>query len=265
MTTTFVAAGRYRFSGVLRSEWTKLRSVRSVRWTLLAVVGATIGMAAAASSAQASGWSHRSLAYRARFDPTNWSLGLDFCTLAVGVLGALVVTGEFSSGTIRASLAAVPNRRLLLAAKAVVFGGIALLLGEVVTFATFLAVQMTLRSNSVPSATLAQPGVLRAVALSGAFLALLGLLGLGLGTIIRHSAGAVAVYVGIVLVLPGILAAFPGDSAKFSPEMLLASSVSAVRPHAHRLPPGWDGFALMGLYTLVALGVGRMLLSRRDA
>ena len=106
----------------------------------------------------------------------------------MGIIGVLVMTSEYSSGMIRATLAAVPDRRLLLAAKAAVLGAAALAAGELLSFVTFLAGQAVLTSPA-PHATLGQPGVLRAVLLAGAYLCLIGLIGLGIGAIIRHSAG----------------------------------------------------------------------------
>ncbi len=262
-------AGHYRLAGVLRSEWTKLRTVRTAQWTCLGFAAVTVAVGVVMSGVEASRWS-RDPAARAGFDPVNASLtaALTVGELAAGLLGVLCMTDEYSSGMIRSSLAAVPSRPRLLTAKALVLALVTLLAGEAVTFATFLAGQAVLRSGKAPSAALGEPGVLRAVPLAGAYLALLGLFGLGLGTIIRSSAGAVAAYAAIVLVLPLILAAFPGHVARFTPGTMLTSSVAAVVSEAagsHALPPGWDGFWLMAAYSAIALAAGGVLFSRRDA
>jgi ABC-2 type transport system permease protein len=270
MTVTATAApaippGRYRLAHVMRSEWVKLRSVRSIRWMLAAMVAGTLALGITDCLVEASDWAHMTAASQARFDPANISLaGLAFAPLAIGIAGALVMSGEYSSGLIRSTLAAVPRRRLLLTAKAAVLAAVALVLGEVTVFAAFGAGQAILAGRA-PHATLAQPGVLRAVALSGAYLALLALFGLGLGAVIRRSAGAIAAYAGLVLVLPYVLLALPGNPARFAPETMLAFSVAAVRPQPHYLPPGWEGFALMAAYAVVTLALGGWLLSRRDA
>lgn len=270
MTVTATAAatippGRYRLVHVVRSEWVKLRSVRSIPWVLAAMVAGTLALGITDCLVEASDWAHMAAASRARFDPANISLaGLAFAPLAIGIAGVLVMSGEYGSGLIRSTLAAVPRRRLLLAAKAAVLAAVALVLGEVTVFAAFLAGQAVL-ADRTPHATLAEPGVLRAVALSGAYLVLLALFGLGLGALIRRSAGAIAVYAGVVLVLPYVLLALPGNPARFTPEMMLASSVAAVRPQPHFLPPGWAGFALMAAYAAVALTAGGWRLSRCDA
>ena len=213
----------------MASEWTKLRSVRSTKSTMAAFIVVTVAVGAVVSAVAGPHWTHLSAADRANFDPVNVSLaGLAFGELAIGVLGVLAMTGEYSSGTIRSTLAATPNRPLVLAAKATVFAAVALVVGEAVTVATFLAGQALM--GPAPHAALTQPSVLRAVALSGAFLPLIGLFGLGLGAIIRHSAGAIAAFAAVVLVLPIALQAFPGHLTKFTPEGMLSSSIAAVRP-----------------------------------
>ncbi len=259
-----IPQGHYGLVHVMRSEWVKLRSVRSIRWVLVAMVAGTLALGITDCLVEASDWAHMTAASRARFDPANISLaGLAFAPLAIGIAGVLVMSGEYGSGLIRSTLAAVPRRRLLLAAKAAVLAAVALALGEVTVLAVFLAGQAVLAGRA-PHATLGQPGVLRAVALSGAYLALLALFGLGLGAVIRRSAGAIAAYAGLVLVLPYVLLALPGNPARFVPETMLASSVAAVRPQPNYLPPGWEGFALMAAYAAVTLAAGGWLLSRRD-
>jgi hypothetical protein len=256
-------AGRYRFPAVLRSEWIKLRTVRSTRWTLLALVVLTVAIGIGVSIPEAHGVAH-SAARRAGLDPTNWSLSvLGFSQFLVGVIGVLVMSGEYT-GSIGTSLAAVPNRVHLLAAKAVVAGAATLLLGEVITFSLFFSGQAILASAGAPRATLGQPGVLRAVALSGLYLALLALFGLGLGTICRRAVGAVVAYAGAtfasVFVLLGL------GAGRYAPEIMLLNSVSAVRPQPGTgLAPGWDSIAVMGAYTAAALVAGAILLVRRDA
>ena len=151
------------------------------------------------------------------FDATNQSLtGLALGSLTIGVLGVLMITGEYGSGTIRSSLAATPRRPLFLGAKTVVIAAISLIVGEILTFACFFTGQAILSGNA-PVASLGQPEVLRALLLTGAYLALLGMFGLGLGVIIRHTAGAITAFVGVIFLLPVLLqplnaTATPADS-----------------------------------------------------
>lgn len=260
MTATTRNASAYRLRDVMVSEWIKLTSTRSYRRTLLAFAVITIAIGIAASAVTGANWAHHS---HHDFDPTNQSLaGLAFGELAMGVLGVLAITSEFSSGAIRSTLAAVPRRGLVLIAKAAVSGLVALVVGESVTFATWYAGQETM--GNAPHATLSQPGVARAIFLSGAFLALIGVFGLGIGAIVRNSAGGIGLFVGIVLVLPFVLSAFGDRAIAFSPEGILSSSIGAVIPEPQALDP-WVGFGMMALYAALALGVGLVVLRRRDA
>jgi ABC-2 type transport system permease protein len=274
ITTTIPApsAPRYRPAGVLRSEWTKLRSVRSTTWTLLATVVITVGIGIIATATEATRWLHTPPASRLSFDPTNLSLtGLLFGQLAIGILGVLAISAEYGTGTIRSSLAAVPDRRLFLAAKAAVFALVVLVVGEVVCFGAFFIGQMFI-GGGAPHATIGQPGVLRAVAGGGLYLALLGLLALGLGSIIRHSAGAIAAFVGVLLIIPLILPALPTSLnqaiGKFEP-ITIGSTMTSVNTHlGHGATPAfnaWVGLALMAGYAALALAFGGWRMVRRDA
>src|SRR6516164_8846705 len=174
----------YGFRTVAQMEWLKLRSVRSTWWTLLVFAAGMIGLSVLVMIHQH--WVTMSAADRASFDPTNDSFaGLAIGQLALGVLGVLAVTSEFSSGMIRATFAAAPRRPLVLAAKAAVLTAVTLVTGEILAFAAFWAGEAVLRAPA-PHAALAQPGVLRAVLMAGAYPALIALIGLGLGALIRH-------------------------------------------------------------------------------
>jgi hypothetical protein len=257
-----VPGHRYGMPQSLRSEVSKLRSLRSTTWTLLVtVVGTLLVTVLAASSINR----HNQGSFRG-FDSTNQSLtGLALGSLAIGILGVLMITGEYGSGTIRSSLAAAPRRPLLLGAKVIVIASISLVVGEILTFACFFTGRSILSGNA-PVASIGQPGVLRALVLSGVFLALLGMFGLGLGTIIRHTAGAIAAFVGIIFLLPTLLQPLSvhGNPARFAPEEILANSVAAVVPQSGQLSPT-VGILLMVLYCAAILGTGLLLLIRRDA
>ena len=194
--TTTTMRGHYRFTDAARMEWVKLRSLRSTWWTLAVTIAAAAGIAVAvgANTENATG------------DLTNNALaGIALGLLLVGVLGVLAMTGEYSSGTIRSTLVAVPNRPLALAAKATVFGALALAAGEAAAFIAFFAGGAALPA-AIPAPTLGQPGVLRAVVLGGAGYCLIGLLGLGFGAVVRHTALAVGLLVGGVYVVAQLVA-----------------------------------------------------------
>ena len=258
-----VPAGRFRLRHAARMEWIKLRSLRSTWWTLvITVVGAIgIGVTVGINTRDAGG------------DLTNNALaGIVPALLLSGVLGALTMTSEYSSGLIRTTLTAIPHRGLLLAAKAAVFGVVALAAGEAAAFISFFAGGAALR-HGIAAPTLGQPGVLRAVLLAGTGFCLIGLFGLGLGAIIRHSGAAIAVLIGGVYVAPALIGAVAHQAAAYTPIFIIANSLSTTKPlpcgtgaaQCPYLLSAWAGLGVLGLYAAAALGLGWWLLARRDA
>ena len=258
-TATVTTAGdRVRFPDAARMEWIKLRSLRSTWWVLALTVAGAAGIAVAVGLNTQD----------AAADLTNNALaGIALGLLLAGVLGVLAMTGEYSSGTIRATLAAVPNRPLVLAAKAAVFGGLALAAGEAAAFIAFFAGGAALPAE-IPAPTLGQPGVLRAVVLGGAGYCLIGLLGVGLGAVVRHSPAAIALLVGGVYVLAQLVAGFATWMMAWLPIAIVANSLSVTRPAGDariRFLSPWAGLAVLGLYAALALAAGAVVLARRDA
>jgi ABC-2 type transport system permease protein len=212
-------------------------------------------------------YAQMSAADRASFDPAyDAFIGLVVGQLLLGVLGILAITTEFSSGMIRATFAAAPRRPLVLGAKAAVLGAVALVAGEISAFAAFLAGQAMLKAPA-PQATLGQPGVLRAVLMAGSYPALIALISLGLGAIIRYTAGAICALVGVLFILPLLFAplstSVQNTAQKFLPD-LMRNPLIAVKPIAHMLSPGLT-FGLLCVYAMVALAAGALVLARRDA
>ena len=252
------ARDRVGFPQAARMEWIKLRSLRSTWWVLALTVAGAVGIAVAVGVNTED----------AAADLTNNALaGISLGLLLVGVLGVLAMTGEHSSGMIRATLAAVPNRPLVLAAKAAVFGAVALAAGEAAAFIAFLAGGAALPAG-VPAPTLGQPGVLRAVVLGGAGYCLIVLLGVGLGAVIRHTPAAIAVLVGGVYVLAQLVAGFATWIMAWLPIAIVANSLSVVRPVGDgqvRFLSPWAGLGVLSLFAAAALGAGAFLLARRDA
>jgi ABC-2 type transport system permease protein len=258
-----VPAGHYRFRHVARMEWIKLRSLRSTWWTLaIAAAGAIgIGVAVGINTRNAAG------------DLTNNALaGIIPSLLLVGVVGALAVTSEYSSGMIRTTLSAAPRRPLLLTAKAAVFAAVAIAVGEAASFIAFFAGGAALR-HGISAPALTQPGVLRAVLLSGVSFALIGLIGLGVGAMVRHSGAAIAVVIGGVYVLPTIVGQVAHGVGAYMPIIIIGNSLTTTKPqlcpaHADYCPhflSAWTGLGLLGLYAAAALAIGGWLLARRDA
>lgn len=259
--------GHYGLRGLIASEWTKLRSVRSTLWTLAITVGLGVGLGALAAATTAARWSSLPLLERLTFDPTRTSLtGLLFAQLAVGILGVLVVSAEYGTGTIRATFSAAPRRPLVLVAKTVVFGAVTLVVGEVVSFAAFFLGQALL-SGKAPHAMLSDPGVVRTVVGGGLYLFVLGQLALGIATIVRHTAGAISAFVAALLVLPIIVTALPSSIGSRIGRFLPANIgvvLLSVRHQAGSLAP-WPGLLVLCGYAAALLGLGGVLLVRRDA
>lgn len=253
------------FAGIVRSEARKLGTVRSTTWALLAVVAFTV-ITAALLGALLPG--HLSVHQKAAIDSVRVSLGgLHLSQVAAGLLGVLAVTGEYSSGMIRATLAAVPQRRLLLTAKALVTAAAVAVTGTAACLAAYLVFQAFLPAGDALRTTLAGPGVLRAVLGAGLYLTVLALLGFGLGAVLRSSAGAVAVLFGALFV-PSLLAALLPSSwqdtiGPYLP-MNAGDTLYTIRPEAHMLGP-WAGFGVFCLYATAALAAGFALIGRRDA
>jgi hypothetical protein len=248
----------YRFSHAFRMEWIKLTSLRSMIIAPVATIAAmtAIGFAVGAGTKNST--------------PEltdNLLAGVAIGQLMIGVLGVLMMTGEYSSGAIRSTLAAIPNRPLVLVAKSAVFALVALVISEVAVFADFLVGRAALR-DTVVAPSLGSPNVLRAVLMSGAYLCLIGLMGLGLGAIVRHSGAGIAALVGGVFVIPQVIVAFSqsvsGPVVKYLPMMIGGNSLAEDHPVPRMLSP-WAGIAVLCLYAAIALGLGGWQLSRRDA
>ena len=260
------ARGRVTQAHVFLSEWTKLRSVRSTRWSLLAAVVATIGIAVLATAVVRNHWSSMSAGDRAGFRPLELNLaGVQLAQLAIGVLGVLVITAEYSTGMIRASMTAVPKRLPVLWGKAGVYALTTLVLMVPAAVIAFLVGQAILRGGGLPHLGLADPGVARAVVGAGLYLAGVGLFGLGIGAIVRNTAGGIAAFAAIMFVLPPLMNLLPSSwNNAASPYLPLSAgqSVMAIGGTDHLAP--WTGFGLFCGYAAIALGVAAILLRRRD-
>ncbi|MER6129996.1 ABC transporter permease [Streptomyces sp. NPDC001795] len=252
---------------VIHSEWIKLRSLRSTLFTLLAAVVAMIGLGFLFSYFTADRWSHLPPEERLNFDPTLVSLrGFYLAQLAVGVLGVLVISGEYATGMIRASLSAVPRRLPMLWAKALVFAAVAWALMTIASLVAFLVGQAALSSHHLGT-SLSAPGVLRAVLGAGLYLTVVGLVGVAFGALIRNTAGGIATVFGVLLVLPVLAEALPSSwfdaINKYLPSTA-GQGLIHIHQEPHTLAP-WTGFAVFCLYALVALAGAGVALKRRDA
>ena len=218
------------------------------------------------SLASSNHYSKLSESDRAKWDPTSISTsGFGLAQLAIGVLGILIITSEFSTGQIQTSLAAVPKRHRVLAAKGVVYAIVAFVVGEILGFVAFFVGQAIIHANA-PSVTLADHDVLRAVIGGGLYAAVLGVLAVAIGTIVRSAAAGIGILVALLYVLPGIAAALPSNLEhsveKFWPTQAGGQLASVYRA-AHTLSP-WAGFAWMTIFTAVVFAAAVVALRNRD-
>jgi ABC-2 type transport system permease protein len=201
--------------------------------------------------------------------------GIPFGEIGVAVLGVLAITSEYGTRMIRTTLAAMPARRRLVAAKAAVVAGIVLVAGTATSVACFLVAQPILHrngftfENGYAPLSLADADVLRAVLGTGVILTLLALFALGVGLILRHTAGAITTVLGLLLApviaisfLPDRIADWLEKSSLIAAGLAVQQTV--VRPDNIQLGP-WEGLAVAGAYAAVALGLGLVLIARRDA
>jgi ABC-type transport system involved in multi-copper enzyme maturation permease subunit len=287
----FDATGRAGVVTLLRSEWTKLRSVRSTWISLLIIVVGGIGFAALFSWVFANHWAQAGVADRSQFDPVRISQAGDFITeIVVGVLGALVITAEYSTGSIRTTIASVPHRRSIAAAKALVLGALLFVVTQIVAFISFFVSQAVLlatgghqvpagqsilaqvHSSSVPVLSITEAGVAPAIFRAALFLTLMGLLALGFGLIVRNTAGTIALYVVLILVVPLLIQLLPSSIRDhiqpYLPSNLGTAMASKAQEHtdfAGSLLAPWTAALFSVLYVAISLAVGTTLLSRRDA
>jgi ABC-2 type transport system permease protein len=260
------------FGHQLLAEWTKIRSVRSTPWTLIVFVIATLGLTAlfgwlTVHAIESGRVGRRAAALAA--DPVDFILGtgLGLGQLAICVLGVLTMTTEYSTGVIRASLLAVPKRLHVLAAKAVVFAVLIFIIGEIAAFCSFFIGKSIVAP--VSTVALSQPGVTRAVIGAGLYLTVLGLFALAIGTLVRHSAGAIAIVIFLVLIAPGLLNLLNsydwGAHIHAWFPIVAGGYITADHQQAGQLLTPWQGFGVFCGWTALLLIAGGYLLRRRDA
>jgi ABC-2 type transport system permease protein len=265
-------ARRAGLAGTLRSELIKIRSVRSTYWALILLVLASVTWTVALCVGEAAHWPQMAPQDRAGFDPAQASiLGLaSLGQLIIVVLGALVITSEYSTGMMRTSLSVMPRRGVLYAAKGAVFAAVSLAVAVPASFICFFLGQRLLASTHV-AATLSQPSVLRAVLAAGLYVALCGLFAFGLGAILRSTPGGITAAYGCLFLVPQLAKALPdtwyADAVRWLPggdviNALTSTSSAQINEH---LFSAWGEFAVFGAYTAVVLAAGAVLFHRRDA
>jgi ABC-2 type transport system permease protein len=251
---------------VLRSEWTKLRTQPSAVWSLLSAVIMVTGFGVLYTLVRETRPPHGAAAI-ASFDPASVSLaGVQIGQIAIGILGVLLITSEYATGLIQVSFAAVPRRLPVLWAKAALLAAVTVAVSVPAVFAAFTAGQSILARQHL-SVALSQPGVTRAVLGSALYLGVAGLLGLGLGALLRSTARGIAALFVVLFGIQLVAGLLPGSWADAVGKYLPATAGQAVTTvqtdPAWSLPP-WAGFGVFCLYTAVILGIAAGRMRRGD-
>ena len=261
--------GHAHFGRLLLAEWTKLRSVRSTYWSLIALIIAFPFFCWLFPYLTVSNWKQATATQQANLllDPIGSMMapGQYIGQLAVAVLGVMVTASEYSTGMIRSTLLASPHRVRMLAAKSVVFGLLILVIGEAVSFAGFFIGRQTFKSLITVNLDSAD---IRQVFGGGLYLAMLGLFAMVLGSLIRHIAGAITGIVALLLVLSGLISLIPGQIGKYlyTYEPTNAGFV-IISKHVpdNFLLSSWEGYGVFAAWTAVLWILAAWLLVRRDA
>ena len=252
----------------LLSEFTKFRTVRSTVWTLLVAVVLMIGISALFSAVTASQYHTFDAADRATFNPVSISLsGMMFAVVAFGVLGVLMISGEYSTGMIRSSLTAVPRRLPVLWGKLAVFAGVIFSISLVASVISFFLGQALLNSHQL-GVSITAPGALRSVIGAALYVSVAGMIGVALGALFRNTAAGIATFAGIFFVIPPLTGLLPASISDHLSQYLPSYAGDALwggaRSVTNALSP-WTGFAVLCGYAVVLIAAAALRLRRVDA
>jgi ABC-2 type transport system permease protein len=253
---------------VVLSEWTKFVSLRSTLWSLGVGFLLTIALPIVFAAVTASHWAHMSAAERADRHPLDIALaGVNVAQLAIAVLGVLVISGEYSTGMIRSSLIAVPKRLPVLWAKIAVYAGVSFILTLPAVIIAFFASQAILSRHHILQISFGDPGVARSVLGGALYVTLVGIVALGIGTILRNTAGGIAAFAGIFFVIPPLMNILPTSWNNAISQYLPSEAgrqLFSLHHAVHSLSPTAGGLLMLG-YCALTVAVAAVLLVRRDA
>jgi len=263
--------GRAGITGALRSEWTKIRTVRSTVWSLVAMAVITIGVMSLISWLRIGrGWATLppDEQFNVQHNPLELILSRPFqiAQLAVAVLGVMVMSSEYTTGMIRSTLQAQPRRTTVFTAKITVFAVLMVAVGEVLSFIAFFIGKAIISGHVTVG--LSDPGVLRAVFGAGLYVAVLGLFSLAFGAILRHTAGAITAVLGLILILSQLTGLLPYSWGHHINAWMPTNAGGLIfEPHVDpsELLSAWQGLAVFAGWTVLLLALGAYLLRKRDA
>jgi ABC-2 type transport system permease protein len=302
------ASGRAGLRGALASEFTKIRSVRSTYWTLGALLIVSVGLGAAICAGQAANF-NQNPGNVAGFDATQTALAAFFeiGQLIIAVLGAMAITSEYSTGMIRTSLTAQPRRGVVYAAKAIVFTAVTLVISVITSFIAFFLGQALLGHGVAASVfhttrihtgvigciskggpvgggapacpqgsmkfigtTVITPGtVLAAIIGTALFVTIVALIAYGVGAIVRHTAGTIAIVIALLFIIPILENALPNnwhwDIQRFLPDAANQVVSVTIGDSNQHLWSAWPQLGVTALWAAILVGVGAYLFRKRDA
>jgi len=263
------ASGKAGFGGALRSEWTKIKSVKSTIWTLAAAIIIAVGISALGNWGQSNHTTESAAELAAKDLTFRTMFGIMLGQLVMVVFGALAVTSEYATGMIRTSLAAQPRRLNVFFAKLLVVAAIAFVVGEIISFSSFFIGAHFWAAKGV-SLSLSTHGSLQAVIGGGLYLTGAALLAFGIGAAMRHTAGTITLGVALLFVVTIIVSFMPDSWQQNIDKYLPANAGEQIWSTQHTADVGtalsaWGGFAVYMTYAVIALIVGLWVFKRRDA
>ena len=259
--------GHVAFHRVLLAEWTKLRSVRSTKWSVAVGFLLTIAFPVIFAFATSAHWGRMSPGERAGRHPLEIALaGVNVAQLAIAVLGVLLISAEYSTGSIRSTFTAVPTRLPVLWAKVIDYAAVSFLLILPAVLISFFATQAILARHHILQISFTHPGVARSVFGGALYVTLVGIFALGLGAIVRNTAGGIATFAGIFFVLPPLMNVLPlswnNAISQYLP-LEAGGQLFALHHGAHTLTPLAGGLRFAA-YCAASLVIAAVLLVRRD-
>lgn len=257
------------FTDLLRSEWTKFKTLRSTWWSLAVMIAVSLGVSITAASVITGQYNTLDAETKRQFQNDTIGLllqpGAEFGHLAISVLGVLLIASEFSTGMIRSTVLAAPRRTPVLMAKAAVLASVVFVLAELIAWANFFIGSAIVKKHA--TVTLSTPGTLRAILGFGLVMAMTALIALAIGALLRHSAGAISVALGTNLVLPSLLALIPGSTGQRIADAMPSRAAQMVmdRTTDPGTPYGpWGGLAIVAIWTVVLMTLAVVTLKKRD-
>jgi ABC-type transport system involved in multi-copper enzyme maturation permease subunit len=265
------ATRRAGLTGSVRSEWTKIRSVRSTLWSILAMAGIAIGLNAVINYFSITQrWDTMPADEQARIlqSPLSDILAgpMSVAQFAVAVIGVMAISAEYATGMIRSTLQAQPRRLTMLGAKLAVLGALMFVVGEALSFGAFFVGKLVIGAN-VPI-ELGDPGVLRAVFGAGLYITVLALFSFSFALILRHTAGAITAVLGLLLIVSQLTSLLPGTVGRHIHAWMPNNAgylILEPHPDPSELLTPWQGLGVFIGWTVLLLLFGAYLLRRRDA